>query len=82
MRLKQDRSEFYKKVKKYKYDEERGCILLDPNDWGDVLWWYEDEEEIYEFMINNEKRIKEYAEKNNLKIRDAVYDLFKRENEQ
>ena len=52
-------------------------IGLDPNDWEDCEWWFEDEPEVFEFMRNNEDIIRFYAEKNGMTIKKAIDYLFK-----
>jgi len=32
-------------------------IELDPNDWYDNLYWFEDEPDVFEFMEENEDKI-------------------------
>ena len=53
-------------------------IILNPNSWLDALWWYEDEPEVYGFMIKNDVLIIEYAKEKNITIKNAIDLLFKR----
>ena len=52
-------------------------IELDPNDWYDALYWFEDESEIYDFMEENEDIIKFYAIRNGMTIKGSIDYLFK-----
>jgi len=51
-------------------------IELDPNDWEDALYWFEDEPEVFEFMRTNEDMIKEYAKKYDLTIKASIDILY------
>jgi len=53
-------------------------IELDPNSWLDAEWWFEDEPDVFNFMQENEVKIKEYAKKHNMTIRDAIVYLYKK----
>jgi len=52
-------------------------FILDPNDWQDAEWWYEDEPEVFGFMRKNEDIIIEYAKENGMTIKGAIDYLFK-----
>ena len=52
-------------------------IKLDPYNWQDVLYWFEDELEIFEFMRNNEDMIVKYSLENGMTIRDGIRYLFR-----
>ena len=52
-------------------------IKLDPNNWQDAELWYEDEEEIFRFMRNNEDMITKYALENGMSIKSGIEYLFK-----
>jgi hypothetical protein len=52
-------------------------IKLDPNDWQDAEYWFEDEPEVFEFMRENEDKITQYALENGMTIRDGIRYLFK-----
>lgn len=54
-------------------------IKLDPNDWFDALWYYDDEPEVYDFMVENEDRIRRYARENSRTLKDSIDILFKEE---
>lgn len=56
----------------------RGKIRLNPNDWDDAEWWYEDEPDVFEFMDKNENIIKFYAKENGMIIKGIIDLLFKR----
>jgi len=53
-------------------------IELDPNDWYDNLYWFEDEPEVSKFMEENENKIRKYAKEYGLTIKgsiDIMYNL-------
>ena len=52
-------------------------IELDPNDWYDALYWFEDEPEVFNFMEENEDIIKFYAIRNGMTIKNSIDYLFK-----
>jgi hypothetical protein len=52
-------------------------IVLDPNNWYDAEWWYEDEPEVFNFMQKNEDIIKEYAKEKGMTIKNTIDYLFK-----
>ena len=52
-------------------------IKLDTNSWQDALYWYEDEEEVFEFMRENEDMITKYALENGMTIKAGIDYLFK-----
>jgi hypothetical protein len=52
-------------------------IKLDPNNWQDAEYWFEDEPEVFEFMRENEDMIIKYALENGMTIRDGIRYLFK-----
>ena len=52
-------------------------IKLDPNDWYDALYWFEDEPEVFEFMELNEDIIKFYAIRNGMTIKNSIDYLFR-----
>jgi len=52
-------------------------IKLNPYSWQDALYWYEDEEEVFDFMKENEDMISQYALENGMNIRDGIIYLFK-----
>lgn len=54
-----------------------GKIMLNPNDWDDALYWYEDEPKVYDFMLKYEVNIKRFAEKNDKTLKDSIDILFK-----
>jgi hypothetical protein len=51
-------------------------IDLDPNDWEDNIYWFEDEPEVFEFMEKNEEKIKLYSENNGLSIKASIDILY------
>jgi len=51
-------------------------IELDPNDWYDNLYWFEDELDVFDFIEENEDRIKEYANKYDLTIKNSIDILY------
>jgi len=51
-------------------------LELDPNNWDDALFWFEDEPEVLDFMVENEDIIKFYAVKNAMTIKCAIDYLF------
>lgn len=53
-------------------------VALDPNNWSHVEWWYEDEPEIYEFIMENEELVKGFAKFENMSIREAIDILYNR----
>lgn len=52
-------------------------IKLNPNNWQDCEWWYEDEPDVFKFMRKNEDMITQYALENGMTIRDGIRYLFK-----
>ena len=52
-------------------------IKLDTNSWQDALYWYEDEEEVFEFMRENEDMIIKYSLENGMTIKNGIDYLFK-----
>ena len=54
-------------------------IKLNPNSWQDAEYWYEDEdeEEVFEFMRENEDMVIQYALENGMIIKDGINYLFK-----
>jgi len=52
-------------------------IKLNPYNWQDSEYWYEDEEEVFEFMKANEDMIIKYSLENGMTIRDGILYLFK-----
>jgi len=52
-------------------------IKLNPNSWQDAEYWFEDEEEVFEFMRENEDMIVRYSFENGMTIRDGIVYLFK-----
>jgi len=51
-------------------------IKLNPNSWQDAEYWFEDEEEVFEFMKANEDMIIKYSLENRMSIRDGIRYLF------
>ena len=51
-------------------------IELDPNDWYDNLYWFEDEPEVFEFMEQNEDKIKQYAENYGITIKNSIDIMY------
>ena len=47
-------------------------IKLDANSWDDCEWWYEDEPDVFEFMRENEDKIRNYALKYGLTIKQSI----------
>jgi len=52
-------------------------IKLNPNSWQDAEYWFEDEEEVFEFMRKNEDMIVKYSLENRMNFRDGILYLFK-----
>lgn len=52
-------------------------IELDSNDWYDILFWFEDEPEVFNFIEENEDVIKCYALQNCMTLKDTIDYLFK-----
>ena len=52
-------------------------IKLKPYSWQDAEYWFEDEEEIFEFMRKNEDMIIKYALENGMNVRDGIRYLFR-----
>jgi len=52
-------------------------IKLNPYNWQDAEYWFEDEPEVFEFMKNNEDMIIQYSFENGMTIRDGIKYLFK-----
>lgn len=55
---------------------EDGKIILDPNSWEDAEWWYEDNDEVYNFMMNNQQKIIQYSKESNKSIKESIDCLF------
>jgi len=51
-------------------------IELDPNDWYDNLYWFEDESDVFEFMEENEDKIKQYAKKYGITIKNSIDIMY------
>jgi len=51
-------------------------IKLNPYSWQDVEYWFEDEEEIFEFMRENEDMIVKYSLENGMNFMDSIEYLF------
>ena len=51
-------------------------IELDPNDWYDNLYQFEDEPEIFEIVEKNESKIKQYAEKYGTTIKNSIDIMY------
>ena len=52
-------------------------IKINPYSWQDAEYWYEDEEEVFDFMRNNEDMIIQYSLENGMNFRDGIRYLFK-----
>lgn len=52
-------------------------IKLDPNDWYDALYWFEDEPDVYDFMVENEDTIKQYGRDMGRTLKDSIDILYK-----
>jgi len=52
-------------------------IKLNPYSLYDAEYWFEDEEEIFEFMRNNEDMIVKYSLENGMNFRDGIMYLFR-----
>jgi len=49
---------------------------LDPNDWYDNLYWFEDEPEVSKFMEENEDKIRKHAKEYGLTIKNSIDILY------
>jgi len=52
-------------------------IKLNPYNWQDAEWWFEDEEDVFEFIRRNEDMIVKYSLENGMTVRDGIKYLFK-----
>jgi len=52
-------------------------IKLNPYSWLDAEYWFEDEEEVFEFMRENEDMIVKYSLENGMSIKNGIDYLFK-----
>lgn len=69
-----DKKLYFKNRKKYHV--ENGKVILDPDDWGDALWFYEDQPEILTCMENFEDKIKQLAEQTGTTIKDSIETFY------
>lgn len=54
---------------------DKGCIQLDPNNWGHLMWWLDDDVGLG-FAQDNKEKIIDYAKVNELTILKSYDILF------
>jgi len=52
-------------------------IKLNPYSWQDAEYWFEDEEDVFEFMKKNENMIIQYSFENGMTVKSGIDYLFR-----